>query len=627
VTSPDAPAVGRRPAAALRDPALAAVFPAVLVCAEDGRLLDADPAARALLPPRARSSPWLAELLAPVRGGLAGGDSTAVLARHPDAEGIATVRRLDDEPVVVVHLRDPRSSPIVRDLAERVHLYEAVLTTGPIMVHVYDREMNSRWSTAALRPELGHQPAEPLSAEENYAFVHPDDLPPERLDPDRAADAEQLPRRIRVRNADGEWRWLAILSVDLLDDPAVGSIVVHAWDVTDEVAREEEIEASRRRLAALIDTLEEAVIVVSDGTIMYANARVSELFPSVGGHEALIGRPVADHRDAFALSMADPEAWLETGLRAVAAGEPVRGRVAETADGRILEQDFVPVRVGERETSRMWVYRDVTAQRQLERRREELLRMERAARHAAEEQNERLRELDELKTGFVATVSHELRTPLAALRSYLELLLDPAGEPLTAEQHRVVESAQRGALRLGRLVDDLLVLAQLQSRSLRVDRATVDVAAAVREAAREAASGSPGDVELAVDVDPGPPIHGDYVRLTQIVSNLLGNAFKFAQSSVRCSARLDGDRWVVEVLDDGPGIPEEELDRIFEPFFRGRAPAVGAQPGAGLGLAISSQLAERLGGSIQLENRPEGGACARLVLPLEAPAVAPEEEP
>jgi signal transduction histidine kinase len=289
----------------------------------------------------------------------------------------------------------------------------------------------------------------------------------------------------------------------------------------------------------------------------------------------------------------------------------------ETADGRTLEQNFVPIRVGERETSRMWVYRDVSAQRQMERRRERMLGVERGARRAAEDRNEQLRELDELKTRFVATVSHELRTPLAALRSYLELLLDPAGDPLTDEQRTVAASAQRGALRLARLVDDLLVLAQLQSRSLHVERSTLDIAATVREVVQDAANSRRAGVEMALDLGPGPPLRGDHLRVTQIVSNLLANAFKFATSSVRCSARCDGERWVVEVLDDGPGIPAEDLDRLFEPFFRGRA--AGRQPGAGLGLAICSQLAERLGGTLAIENRLQGGVCARLVLPLEPP--------
>ena len=87
------------------------------------------------------------------------------------------------------------------------------------------------------------------------------------------------PRRIRVRDAQGEWRWLAIIAADLLDDPDVGSIVVHSWDITDEVAREEEIDASRRLLASLIDTLDEGVVVVSEGTVAFANARDLAVLP------------------------------------------------------------------------------------------------------------------------------------------------------------------------------------------------------------------------------------------------------------------------------------------------------------------------------------------------------------
>ena len=150
------------------------------------------------------------------------------------------------------------------------------------------------------------------------------------------------PRRIRVRDAQGEWRWLAIIAADLLDDPDVGSIVVHSWDITDEVAREEEIDASRRLLASLIDTLDEGVVVVSEGTVAFANAKISQFFPAVGDPQQLIGRPPEEMHDAFAQRMADPEAFVESAWRLVSAGEAVRGRYVETADGRIFEQNFLP---------------------------------------------------------------------------------------------------------------------------------------------------------------------------------------------------------------------------------------------------------------------------------------------
>lgn len=519
----------------------------------------------------------------------------------------------DQEQRSVQELRDE-----VRALRERVRLYEAVLVTGPIFVHVYDREMNSRWSTSTLRPELGYQPSELLSGEQNYAFVHPEDRQGAKLGADQLLQGDRYtPRRIRVRDAQGEWRWLAIIAADLLDDPDVGSIVVHSWDITDEVAREEEIDASRRLLASLIDTLDEGVVVVSEGTVAFANAKISQFFPAVGDPQQLIGRPPEEMHDAFAQRMADPEAFVESAWRLVSAGEAVRGRYVETADGRIFEQNFLPIHVGGRLTSRMWVYRDVTGQRQLERRQKRLLEMEREARLSAEQHNERLRELDELKTELVATVSHELRTPLSALRSYIELLLDPDGEPLSEEQREIAGAAQRGALRLGRLVDDLLVLAKLQSRSLRIERSEVDVPGAVAEAIDEVRRGASRDVRITTDLVPGPSIESDRVRLTQIVSNLVGNAAKFARQDVRCSAHSAGDHWVIEVRDDGPGIRAEDLERVFEPFFRGDYFGGDRRQGTGLGLPISSQLTELMGGSLTIANSEAGGAIARLSLPFE----------
>ena len=506
----------------------------------------------------------------------------------------------------------------VRELRERVRLYEAVLVTGPVFVHVYDREMNSRWSTATLRPELGYRPSELLSREENYAVVHPDDRSEsERRTQDLLRGEPHTPRRLRVRNAEGEWRWLAIIAANLLDDPEVGRIVVHSWDITEEVAREEEIDASRRLLASLIDTLDEGVVVVSDGRVAFANAKITDFFPAVEDHQELIGCPAEEMREAFSQRMADPEEFVESAWRIVRAGEAVRGRLVETADGRIFEQNFLAVHVGGRLTSRMWVYRDVTEQRQFERRQKRLLEMEREARLSAERQNDRLRELDELKNTFVATVSHELRTPLSAIRSYIDLLLDPEGESLSDEQRDIAAAVHRGALRLARLVDDLLVLAQLQSRSLQVERSSVNVPGVIADAVEEVRRGIQRDVSITTDLASGPPVGTDRVRLTQIVSNLLGNAAKFARGEVRCSARPAAGHWVIEVVDDGPGIGAEDLEHVFEPFYRGRSGNGGRRQGTGLGLPISAQIAELLGGSLTIANSPDSGAIARLIVPFD----------
>jgi signal transduction histidine kinase len=606
--------------AALADERLVVAFPAVFVLDAGGRSIDANAAASDVAPGGDGTDDLLRALLE--SGGLSWSEAapdTSAAVQAGGVEGVATVVEHDGERVVVLYVRDAAGAPVARHLAEQVRLYEAVLASGPIFVHVYDRDMNSRWSTASLRPELGYEPQQPMSAEENYAFVHPDDVPTLRMDRRLIETGEPPPpRRIRVRDAQGAWRWLALLSVDLLDDPDVGSIVIHSWDVTDEVEREEEIDAARRRLVALIDTLDEAVAVINDGVIVYANARLSELFPALGPHDQVIGRRTADVQEAVAASMADPQDFLETTRGTIATGAPVRGRMVETEDGRTLDQHFLPIRVGDRETSRLWVTRDVTAQLELERRQARLLELERDARQRVEEQNRLLRELDDLKTAFVATVSHELRTPLSALTSYLELLLDDPTGALEDDQRQIAAAAKRGADRLARLVDDLLVLAQVQSRSLRIDRGSVDVPHVVLEAVEEVRRGLDREIDLTAEVAGGPQVTGDRARLMQILVNLISNAAKFADGRVVCIAQPSGAAWTVEVLDDGPGVPPEELQQLFEPFYRGRDAVRGRRPGTGLGLPISAQLAELLGWRLTLDNREEGGAVARLTLPVDA---------
>ena len=402
---------------------------------------------------------------------------------------------------------------------------------------MYDGELNSVWSTTALREELGYGYRD-LTSEENFSFVHPDDLERVRGNLERLHAGEPaVGERFRARAADGEFRWLSTISTDLLDDERVGQIVTHVWDISEQVAQEAEIDAFNEMLRALIDTLDEAVIVVSDDVIQFANARVAELVPGIDDHQALAGRPVQEFAATFMEAMADPAGFEESARQIAAESRPVRGNLVELASGVICEQHFLPIYSRGRVVSRMWVYRDVSAQLEVERRQHQVLELERDTRHALERQNARLRQVDELKTAFVATVSHELRTPLASLRSYLDLLMDPAGGELNDEQQEIASAALRGAVKLGRLVDDLLVLAQLQSDTLQIERSLFDVGEVLGDVVAEFAPGVPEGVELASEIDPGPRLDSDPLRVSQIVSNVLGNALKFADSRVSCSAR------------------------------------------------------------------------------------------
>lgn len=607
-------------AAEFRDERLSAVFPAVLVCTAEGALLDADQDGTTLLPHESRAGGWLDELLA--SAGSIGPEPVSVHTQDPPTEGVAWTARGDEGDVCVLHLRDPRTSAAMADIADEARRFGAVLRCGPLIVQIVDEHMNPRWESATLRPELGHDNAPGMSSEERLSYVHPDDVPGILEDRERMSRGEErLGRRIRVRDADGNWRWLEMLRSRLPDEPELGFSVVYSWEVTEQVERELEVESGRRRLEALIHELDEAVLVASGDRVQLVNPTFVELFPFLGTADDLPGRPIAEIEREIAQTTVHPSGFLAALGHEQTAGDRVRDRILALKDGRTIELNVLIVDVEGRH-SRMWVARDITAQRKAELQRERSLAMERGSRRRAEEQIRRLRELDQLKDEIVATVSHELRTPLSAVSSYLEMLIeDEAAIP--AAQREFVRAAGRGVDQLKRLVDDLLVLARLETRSLPVERHPVDVADAVGQAVENVRLGSPAaaDVAMTCEADQGPAWTGDRLRLEQIVTNLLVNAVRFARTRVACRASATSSAWVIDIIDDGPGVPVDERDRIFERFARGTG---GRQTstGAGLGLPISRRLAEVLGGSLELVE-PAGqhasGATFRITLPLGGP--------
>jgi two-component system sensor histidine kinase KdpD len=189
------------------------------------------------------------------------------------------------------------------------------------------------------------------------------------------------------------------------------------------------------------------------------------------------------------------------------------------------------------------------------------------------------------------------------------------------------EAIEHEALRLNRLVGNLLDLSRIESGSLKPDKGWYDLAALVGEVLgrlKPVTAGHGVSVELAEDL---PPIPLDYIEIDEVLTNLVENATKYTPpgSEIAIAARqLDGEV-EVEVADRGPGIPAAALRRIFEPFYR----VEGARArGTGLGLAVAKGLIEAHGGRIWVENRPDGGAKFAFTLPLsdgEAPATEESE--
>jgi two-component system, OmpR family, sensor kinase len=219
---------------------------------------------------------------------------------------------------------------------------------------------------------------------------------------------------------------------------------------------------------------------------------------------------------------------------------------------------------------------------------------------------------------FVADASHELRTPLTSILANLELLQASIEERGSAEEDAMVESALRSSSRMSGLVADLLLLARADAGRIGT-RTRCDLAEAAGNAAVEVAP-TVGERQLSIHNDQALPVNGSPDELHRMVLNLLDNAILHTPpgSRIELSLRREGGRAVVEVADDGPGVPEDLRDQVFERFARGVGPAdTSGSSGSGLGLAIVRAVATSHGGTAEVVESGSGGALFRVRLPLE----------
>ncbi|MEI7814706.1 MAG: ATP-binding protein [Coriobacteriia bacterium] len=228
---------------------------------------------------------------------------------------------------------------------------------------------------------------------------------------------------------------------------------------------------------------------------------------------------------------------------------------------------------------------------------------------------EELKVEERRKSQFVSDVSHELRTPLTAIRGAAETLLD--GDVEAEDQQRFLTTIALEAERLGRLANDLLTLQRIEGATGELPLTQVDLRLA---ADRAEAMLEPllEDREVTLTVNGRAPlVLGDVDRLQQVVLNLVDNASRIVGKGGHVVVELtaEGDRAVLSVIDDGPGIPPEDLPRLFDRFYRADSSRTRSSGGAGLGLAIVRAIVTAHGGRIEAANLPTGGARMTVVLP------------
>ena len=227
-----------------------------------------------------------------------------------------------------------------------------------------------------------------------------------------------------------------------------------------------------------------------------------------------------------------------------------------------------------------------------------------------------LRRADQMRRDFVANVSHELRTPLTAIRGYVEALLDDRSNPEDTE--RFLEIIARHSSRMERLVSDLLRLARLDARQEALDLAPCDMHQLFHTVVADVAQTIEAKRQrLTTVVDPEAcRLSADPAKLHDVLRNLVENAVNYSpeEATIRLEATRRGGTVSISVSDSGPGIPSDDLSRVFERFYR--VDKSRSRPGGtGLGLAIVKHLVELHGGQASAENRAEGGARFTISLP------------
>lgn len=241
---------------------------------------------------------------------------------------------------------------------------------------------------------------------------------------------------------------------------------------------------------------------------------------------------------------------------------------------------------------------------------------------------QRLVELEAQKTRFLRHVSHELKTPLTAIRESGDLLREETVGPLNAEQREIAEILTDSGRRLQGLIEDLIDFSRTQSQRPSLNAESVSADSLV-DAVLQDHKPAIRSKALAVELDTGQcELTADRGKLHTVIDNLVSNAVRFSPEGgrLRIATAQTGHTATIEVADEGPGIPEDDRDRIFEAFYQGRTQPRGYVKGSGLGLSIAREYVMAHGGRLEVVEGHARGACLRISLPRQLPAVREQRE-
>lgn len=410
----------------------------------------------------------------------------------------------------------------------------------------------------------------------------------------------------RIRDGKDRLRWMRQSTMPRRE--ADGTIIFSGVirDVTREKETEDEVEMLRSVVVRSSDSI---AIFESDGSpqrnsrIIYVNARFTELFGQ--SVDELVGQPI-EHLEPNKLDIAGANMMTAALLRND--GEPIeletRGK-----NGRVFWVEVRVITIQRFENGRFrWVVisRDVNERRQVQ---QELLR----AKEAAEAGNH-------AKSNFLANMSHELRTPLNAIIGFTELIeqgVERTG--WNASYKEYLTDVSESGRHLLDLINTILDLSKIEAGSFRLDPAPLDIRELVETSIALVSSlARNGDIVLSADLPSEcPEITGDFLKLKQVLLNVLSNAIKFTPAGGRIAvqAAFRQDRALISISDTGCGISEADLERVILPFVQVETALSRKFPGSGLGLSIARELCNLHGGALSIDSIEGQGTTVHISLP------------
>jgi two-component system phosphate regulon sensor histidine kinase PhoR len=339
----------------------------------------------------------------------------------------------------------------------------------------------------------------------------------------------------------------------------------------------EELQHDKLRIEAIVAAMSAGIVVFDRGArVVLANNSIRKLLDIHGEPQGKMPMELVRHPS------------IEMAVREALGGNDVPPVDLTTGNGRVLSAKAAPVRSlsGQTELA-VVVFHDLTE----------------------------IRRTEKMRKDFIANVSHEFKTPLTSIRGYAETLIDAAAHD-TEHTREFLETIQRNATQLQALVEDLLVLAQLESEPP-VEKKPIVVSELIREQMSVLRrSLAEKNIQVEVNCDP-VEILADRDRLVRALSNLLDNAIHYNKTDgqIRISCRQEGASFVINIQDTGTGIPQSDLVRVFERFYRVEKSRTRDSGGTGLGLAIAKHAVESQGGSISVESKLGAGSTFTITLP------------